>query len=344
VTSEPPASLLPTSAPQAPPPPPVDPCARAEELSRRALLEADALASSPPEDMTAPDASHAQAAWRALTEPLRHCVRAGDGAWILAPERAMFEWTRGPDVLGNTLQAHRSEISLRPTFVHTDAPPTAGDPLTIGVSALESHAIEITIDGSSDYDGDGTPELVAHTTSQSFESSPSRHHLVVSVVAGRVEPFAPAAGLEIESAIDADEDGLLDFVGIWPGWSAEDCGMDPPVEGRPSVLFHAAHGAFETNDAVAARFLRQRCAPAVDPLVPDAEDCGWFALRRRLACARARGESVVDLTARLDAALKGLSPELRPNDQERAALRAYAAVEPPLTLGPGSSRTRRVAR
>lgn len=307
---------------------------RAEQSAQRALEEADHRVASPPEGMAPGEVERALARWRAQTEPLRRCVRAGEGAWIVAPVRATFEWTRGRDLFDDEVATYRTELVVRAAYHPAEGPPLLGEDLVIGDAPLESRAVELAIDGTSDYEGDGSHELVFHTRAQSFESSPSMRYFVLSVAGDHVGAFAPAAGLEIEATTDADRDGLLDFIGIWPGWAAEDCGMDPPLEGRPSVLFHASHGRFATDDRVAARFLRQRCAPAVEPLVPDGDDCNWFALRRRLACARARGETAAELGARLDAALDALPADARPTDATRAELHAYAAVDPPLSLGP----------
>jgi len=328
------AAPTPPETTAAPPPATAEPCPRAEEESRIALAEADGQVAAAPAGMARADVEHAQARWAARTAPLRRCHPGGEGVWILRPQRATFEWTRGDDIFGNAVETYRSEIVVRPAYHGRDGSRLEGEAVTIGDVPLESRSVELTVDGTSDYEGDGAHELIFHTTELSFESSPSHRFFVVTVAGERVVAFGPAQGIAIESAIDADRDGLLDFVGIWPGWSSYDCGMDPPTEGRPSVLFHAQGGRFVTDDRAAARFLRQRCAPAVDPLVPEGEDCHWFALRRRLACARARGETATDLAARLDAALDALPTDVRPTYDVRAELHAYASVDPPLTWRP----------
>lgn len=280
------------------------------------------------------DAAAARAAWDERVATMRACHRSGTGAWILVPSELWFEWTEGRDVMDQYGEGYEIVATADWTFVDqhggTHAAPES---LEVGASTLGSHASTVSVLAVFDYDGDGAAELIAQRSEQYWEGS-DRRIVMWSFAGGTVGPYAPAADIDLDQVFDFDHDGRPDLVSIHRYWSGTPCGMDPPPEGTPEVLFHSVPGgSFSPSDAVAAAYLRERCPASPARIFDGEEDCGGVAARHNIACARLWGASADAVRARMQREFDRLPDDVAEAiDYEWDSLQEFAAVEPPLSL------------
>ncbi len=133
-----------------------------------------------------------------------------------------------------------------------------------------------------DYDGDGVPEVLADTVGVSIFTAHKTPRGEWEVV-----PYPPASRLRVAAVADLDHDGRPDLrtTAGYPG---------PPM----FVAHSLPDGSFSESDAVAKPAFANACPASGEELLGelsiDTPD-----LMRRIACARARGRSIAEVTAAL---------------------------------------------
>lgn len=316
----------------------VDPCEQAGADANRVLepfdRELEDAASS------APDLESDRQGWAAMTEPLRRCIPAGRGAWMLFPTEASVEWRdaqpgeRNEDVARWSL----SRVSWQLTYLAPDGTRSFGgeDEQLLTESFSFGVSTRLTVASVFDYDGDGVSELILRWHMECHEDCSSPRYWFWTFADGRVSNYSPAADVRVDEIVDHDGDGRPDILSVFDYWhSSYPCGMEPPEQGLPPVLFHSQpDGSFSASSAVATAFLRSHC-----PEPPQ----GDFGIRReqdelvaltRIACARLWGASASEARDRIldEWARLTETEQDQPCGQELSNFLEHAAVEPPARL------------
>lgn len=238
-------------------------------------------------------------------------LSAGRDAWAntITSLRWSDDRVNDPGIEGVSRLAHIDDagrIALAPTT-----------PLRHFSTSHESESIE----GSFDYDGDGSTEVVTARVESNNRTSPIVSLAIRTMRAGRVERYEPAGGVPAFSGlVDFDRDGRPDLYQLF-------C---TPFEQRssgvtlygPRCLAHARpDGTFSTDDAVAQSFVRAQCtAPPERLVVLDARSgsVDRDATLSAIACARFYGESAERAVHRVALESRGL------DDGDVAVLRDLA--------------------
>lgn len=266
-------------------------------------------------------------------EPFTQCFRDGDAAWVFFPRGASVEWVRPQR--GNLPDLPTDEavptITIRYQLVYaTGAQIIVAEPSTYTDDPLNVSTDIIEVLGVSDIDGDGRGELAVKFSETVWEEAPPVRHRIFTARDDGVEVYAPSAGIPVVEYRDFDEDGRLDIISD-AVWSASQCGMDPPPEPMPPVLYHAQQdGTFSTASSAAAAYLRTHCPSSPGELVP--EESVEYGTLLNVACARAWGASVEEVQEQL----RREYPELGEDDYYCGyALEQtleWAEIEPPVRL------------
>lgn len=157
----------------------------------------------------------------------------------------------------------------------------------------------ITILGVSDMDGDGRSEFAVLFSQTVYEESAPMNYRMFTAHDDGVVPYAAIDGIPIVRFEDFDEDGRLDIISD-SVWSATTCGLDPPPEPMPPILYHAQQdGTFSNSSRVAADYLRTHCPSSPGALVPENGQDVEYETLRNVSCARAWGASVDEVQAQL---------------------------------------------
>ena len=267
--------------------------------------------------------------------PFTDCHRAGDAAWMFFPRSATVEWMRPepnnlPD-LPLDEAVPRIEVRYQVVYARGDTLIVAepqlytDDPLNVSTDLIDVQAL-------SDIDGDGRVELAVTFSETVWEESPPMRRVIFTATDDGVVAYAPAEGIPVISFVDFDEDGRLDIVSD-AVWSATQCGMDPPPDPLPPVLFHAQEdGTFSASSRVAAAYLRTHCPASPGALVPAESGSVEYGTLLNVACARAWGASVGEVQEQL----RREYPELGEDDYvcayDLAATLQWAEIDPPVRL------------
>lgn len=300
VTAAPPAAAAPTPAPD----PRCAPVRRANDLLRQRANRA-ALPTLNDMPVTLGQGE------------LPECMATERGVWSV--QLRGHDVTRTADSV--TLEA-RAELVWRPAA--GPAPTPLRPPFELSATAFTQEWASLA--ATSDYDGDGTPEVVVRRSAWEHEGGGSERLAVYTTRDGRVQPYAPAAAFgEAREAVDADRDGRADLVLPSP-WTVTDvCGLEGIEHPGPTVLAHALpDGTFSTTDAVARAWALAGCHRGGND-EPDVVD---------VACARIRGVGPEDTVAALQARWPAGPQCLTPETQQGLcltfpSLAATALVNPP---------------
>lgn len=267
--------------------------------------------------------------------PFTECHRDGDAAWMFFPRGASVEWVRPQR--GNLPDLPSDEavptITIRYQLVYASgdalivAEPTVytDDPLNVSTDIIDVLAV-------SDIDGDGRAELAVRFSETVWEESPPVRYRIFTARDEGVVLYAPAEGIPVMEYRDFDEDGRVDIISD-AVWSASVCGMDPPPEPMPPVLYHAQDdGTYSTVSSAAARYLRTHCPSSPGALVPEESGNVEYGTLLNVSCARAWGASVEEIQEQL----RREYPELGEDDFMCAygldETLEWAEIDPPVRL------------
>ncbi len=157
-----------------------------------------------------------------------------------------------------------------------------------------------------DYDNDGEPELYVEVREEGDEGHRALENGLVTYDGTAVRPYAPVAGVDIETLNDVDGDGRPDVLtlakysetiaGCWAGF--------PGAWPAPMFVAHArADGSFQVNDAEARAYVKSWC-PAAPSKITKSSDaiCArmWAKTPTEIAAARKLVTSCGPRTARPD--------------------------------------------
>ena len=225
---------------------------------------------------------------RASPGPRLRCWSTGAFAWAIRAEKI----GAGPEIRRTILFASSAgaRARLAATVQGIEWPPVIG-----------RHA------GLHDFDGDGTPELVA-TIAKDVRSYAPGERIFVTMKKGAIAPYPTGGKFLVDGMTDADHDGKPDLRVSFDLGKATVCA--PTDEARVEVEFLAhtlANGTFSVDDAVATGWAQKRCPamPASDGLFAPSEGPAAGARDLSLsyvACERMRGKSAADVIAELGAA------------------------------------------
>lgn len=318
-------------------PPPPDPpatesaadlCTTAEADAAEVLSEADATADALEYEGMRSD-------WIRTTAPLRSCLAAGRGAWMLLPSAVSADFVQGADMWGEESEGFVWQVTWRLTYLAPDGGRHPGDEdRTIEADPMQGYRTFVDVMSVADLDADGIGELVLARHVEGHENS-STSFAFWSVVNGAVGAYAPAADIDLARVVDYDEDGRMDIESWTNYWSQVEPGMVSDDVGMPAVLFHSRpDGSFSPSDDVAARFLRGVCPSRPDRFF-DTSGRDWqFDAFTLIACARLWGQPRAETEEQVRREWDAL-PDLPEHQQPIYELRDYlghAAVEPPLQL------------
>lgn len=265
--------------------------------------------------------------------PMRRCVQAGRGAWLLQPHVSQEQFPEA-QVLSGTLM---------PTYVAEDGKTTrASAKVDIGYASDPElgHNATPRIMPMMDYDGDGVSELILQVISSRYEEYEERYR-VYTFRDGRVRIYPGLENIRIQEVGDYDRDGLLDVVTHASSpWTGRNCfGMESQLSvGLPPLLYHArSDGTFSPGDEVAAAYLREQCRepPATLIVLDDAE---WeITTFEAIACARLWGASAKEVQRRLRREWGKVKAARRAHDfsdcsTSLADFERFARIDPPVVL------------
>ncbi len=234
--------------------------------------------------------------------PFTTCTRDGDAAWMFFPRSASVEWLRPePDNMAGLPPNEASpaiEIRYQLVYASGDAL-IVSEPMTYRDDAYNIMTDLITILGVSDMDGDGRSEFAVLFSQTVYEESAPMNYQMFTAQDDGVVPYAAIDGIPIVRFEDFDADGRLDIISD-SVWSAATCGLDPPPEPMPPVLYHAQQdGTFSTSSRAAADYLRTHCPSSPGRLVPEIGQDVEYGTLLNVSCARAWGASADEVQAQL---------------------------------------------
>jgi hypothetical protein len=254
------------------------------------------------------------------------CIADGDGAWFVD-----LEWARPYHDLEGTL-------GLRWSLAHVDAaerrvsvvPGGAADDIrarpddanmTLGPFA----PVEVQL-RAFDFDGDGSPEIVAILAGHVHEGASWSRGRVWTFRDGAVKLYAPAQDLLVEDLRDVDGDGrpdLVTFAGRTASAEACGSGFEYRVTGPELVAHSRPDGTFSLTDEAAVEGAKRACPARPTPLLgPDALT-DTNAAARNVVCARLWGATPAE-------ALREVAGACRPPPVGQDACQAHTCPDRPL--------------
>lgn len=333
-TSPPTVTLAadPSAAAPAPPPPPPSTCA---SLAAQAKGDARKLyAAARKRALDAGEAEVAAALEAAPPDLLGKCWRAPHGAWVtrLDSLETQTGW-------GGALQLRWTLDFVDETGARSSVFPTEHGKLDAGaynftVGGPDGYEIELV---AYDFDGDGAPEIFVGISGKYHEGEVFAVGRLYTAGRGKVEPYAPAAGIAVTGIRDTDGDGRPDLVTSPFDAVGEGCGsgFGYQVSGPALVAHSLPGGAFSQTDAVAVAAARAACPSRPATLVPRGDEANTRAALMNVACARIHGATAAELLRALDRECKpppASDPCAEHTCQEGGLLREVARREPPLVL------------
>lgn len=262
--------------------------------------------------------------------PVGLCFESAAGVWLLSLKNVRVEESVELRFSLDHIDPSGARTSIVPTLQKDDdTDPKASNALASFPSEMKLSGKVVTLAGK---------EVFALRIEGHFieDVSFARGRLFVAE-SGKIVPFAPAAGLNVDDIVDVDGDGKLDLTTFDPYDSdAESCasGFGYRITG-PKLLAHATATGFSLDDAAAKAFAKKSCPKKPSRLVDVSQgypDTSTSAMN--IACLGLWGVKSSEIVRKVRAECSAIPP--KPGDCsgscDKVELEQWAAMKAPLDL------------